>query len=83
VHYQVCSDPTSPMRRRGKSGATTEAHPTPPTWPVARRQVRAWMEPWIMLRRYWQVWSVKLSPRQLPALLDWVWQGKPIYLYVR
>jgi hypothetical protein len=36
-----------------------------------------------MLRRYWQAWSVKPPPRQLQALLDWLWQGNPIYLYVR
>jgi hypothetical protein len=27
------------------------------SWPMALRAVRAWLEPWIMLRRYWQGWS--------------------------
>ena len=26
-------------------------------WPAALRRVRAWLEPWIMLRRYWRAWS--------------------------
>ena len=78
------NNPTSPMRHQEKKrGAPEKAHHPLLTWPVALRQVRAWLEPWIMLQRYWQAWSVKPPPRQLQALLDWVWQGKPIYLYVR
>jgi hypothetical protein len=26
-------------------------------WPVALRKVRAWLEPWLMLGRYWRAWS--------------------------
>jgi hypothetical protein len=52
-------------------------------WPVALRQVRAWLEPYLMLRRYWCAWSDRLPPPQLQALLDWLWQGQGIYLYVR
>jgi hypothetical protein len=53
------------------------------TWPMALRQVRAWLEPYIILVRYWQAWSVKPPPPPLQALLDWVWQGRPLHFYAR
>ena len=36
-----------------------------------------------MLTRYWQAWSITPPPRQLQQLLDWLFQGKPLGLYVR
>lgn len=51
-------------------------------WPVALRQVRAWLEPWIMLGRYWRGWSAQPPPRELQALLEWLWRGGGIDLYV-
>ncbi len=53
------------------------------SWPQALRKVRAWLEPYLMLTRYWQAWSLKPPPRQLQRLLDWLFQGRPLYLYVR
>src|SRR5215203_4146941 len=53
------------------------------SWPEALRAVRAWLEPWIMLRRYWRAFSGMPTPRQLKALLDWVFSGRGLYLYVR
>lgn len=53
------------------------------TWPMTLRSVRAWLEPAIMLRRYWFAWSTRPPPPQLQALLDSVWQGNGIYLYIR
>jgi hypothetical protein len=50
-------------------------------WPVALRQVRAWLEPWIMLGRYWRGWTVLPPPQPLQTLLDWVGSGHPIQLY--
>jgi hypothetical protein len=41
------------------------------------------LEPWIMLRRYWRAFSWMPPPRQLKALLDWVFSGRGLYLYVR
>ena len=43
--------------------------------------VRAWLEPWIMLRRYWRAWSLLPPPPALQALLAWVQHGLPLYLY--
>jgi SRSO17 transposase len=51
------------------------------SWPVALRRVRAWLEPWVMLARYWRGWSVQPPPPALQALLDWLGQGQPIALY--
>lgn len=53
------------------------------SWPEALRQIRAWLEPYLMLKRYWQAWSREPPPRQLQQLLDWLFEGKPIYLYTR
>ena len=65
---------------RKKSGEPAPQRPQV-SWPVALRQVRAWLEPWIMLGRYWRGWSNQLPPPELQALLDWVWRGRGIYLY--
>ncbi len=51
------------------------------SWPMALRAVRAWLEPWIVLWRYWTAWSNKPPPRQLQALLDRLFLGTGIYLY--
>jgi len=32
------------------------------SWPLALRAVRGWLEPWIMLRRYWRAWSEQPLP---------------------
>jgi hypothetical protein len=32
------------------------------SWPLALRAVRGWLEPWIMLRRYWSGWSPQPPP---------------------
>jgi hypothetical protein len=53
------------------------------SWPVALRKVRAWLEPGIMLRRYWQGWSAKPPPSALQRLLDWLWEGRALGLYIR
>ncbi len=50
-------------------------------WPAALRKVRAWLEPWLMLGRYWRAWSHRPPPPELEALLVWVQRGFPIYLY--
>ena len=51
------------------------------SWPVALRRVRAWLEPYVMLLRYWRAWSEKAPPEPLQTLLDWLWIGRPLYLY--
>lgn len=50
-------------------------------WPAALRKVRGWLEPWLMLGRYWRAWSRQPPPPELQALLAWVQRGFPLYLY--
>jgi hypothetical protein len=40
------------------------------SWPRALRKVRAWLEPWILLQRYWHAWSTLPPPLPLQQLLD-------------
>ena len=54
-----------------------------PGWPQALRRVRAWLEPYLMLIRYWRAWSVMPPPQQLQRLLDWLFAGNPIYFYTQ
>ena len=53
------------------------------SWPVALRRVRAWLEPYVMLMRYWRAFSDLPPPEELRALLEWVFSGKGLYLYAR
>ena len=48
---------------------------------MARRSVRAWLEPWIVLRRYWRVWSEQPPPGPLQGLLDSLGHGQHPFLY--
>ena len=48
---------------------------------MALRTVRAWLEPWVMVWRYWRAWSPLPPPPELRELLEWVRQGRPLYLY--
>jgi hypothetical protein len=50
-------------------------------WPVALRAVRGWLEPWIMLRRYWRAWSAQPPPPLLQRLLDQLGRGQGLFLY--
>jgi hypothetical protein len=46
------------------------------------RAVRGWLEPYIMLWRYWSGYTDLPPPEELRVLLDWVFSGEGIYLYV-
>src|SRR5437588_12716243 len=63
----------------GQAGGKISPAPSLPrphrSWPVVLRAVRAWLEPWIMLWRYWSAWSNMPPPHQLQALLDRLWRG--------
>src|SRR5215210_2226566 len=39
-------------------------------WPEALRAVRGWLEPWVMLWRYWRAFSRTAPPPELRALLE-------------
>ena len=52
------------------------------SWPQALRAVRRWLEPYVMLRRYWGTFSGMPPPPELKALLERVFSGRGLYLYV-
>lgn len=47
-----------------------------------RRAVRAWLQAWIMVRRSWRGRSNEPPPPELQRLLDGLFQGGGIDLYV-
>jgi len=53
------------------------------SWPQALRAVRGWLEPYVMLNRYWRAFSGMDPPQELGALLDWVFSGRGLHLYAR
>ena len=53
------------------------------SWPEALRSVREWLEPYVVLWRYWKTFSGMPTPKELRALLESVFSGKGLYLYVR
>ena len=76
-----------PGRRDGRAGGagdrSSQAEPAARlSWPVALRQVRAWLTPWSMLQRCWRSWSPAPPPRQLQLLLDAVAAGQALHLYL-
>ena len=66
---------------RGKKSSEAQHVRPQMSWPMALRGVRGWLEPWIMLRRYWRGWSLQPRPLALQRLLTWLEQGKAISLY--
>jgi hypothetical protein len=48
------------------------------SWPVALREVQRWLDPWVMLWRFWRAWSNAPPPPALQALLDAVGSGQPL-----
>src|SRR5215207_8212873 len=53
--------PFLPRKRRGGK-RKADFPPVLPSWPVALRKVRSWLEPYVMLVRYWRAFS-DLCPR--------------------
>jgi hypothetical protein len=52
------------------------------SWSEALRAVRGWLEPWIMLWRYWRAFTNLPPPKELRVLLEHVFAGEGICLYV-
>lgn len=50
-------------------------------WPMALQALPTWLNPWIMLWRYWRGWSELLAPSQLQQLLEYLRRGCGTYLY--
>jgi hypothetical protein len=68
-------------RERGKKISEGKATRPQISWPAVLRAVRGWLEPWIMLRRYWSGWSPLPPPPALQLLLTWLERGQAIPLY--
>src|SRR5215213_6815940 len=49
-------------------------------WPQTLRAVRGWLEPYVMLNRYWRAFCGKPPPPELEALLERVFSGRGLYL---
>jgi hypothetical protein len=47
------------------------------------RAVRAWLEPWVLLWRYWRAFSRRPPPAELRVLLEQLFAGQGLDLYVR
>jgi hypothetical protein len=48
----------------------------------ALRGVRGWLEPYVMLGRYWRAFTDLPPPKELKALLERMFSGEGLYLYV-
>ena len=69
------------QREPGKKISEEKGQRPRVSWPLALRAVRGWLEPWIMLRRYWSGWSPLPPPPALQVLLQWLERGQAIALY--
>jgi hypothetical protein len=76
--------PFLPRKRRGGKRKADFLPAVPPSsWPVALRKVRGWLEPYVMLVRYWRAFSDLPPPEELRKLLERLFSGESLYLYVR
>src|SRR6266704_6451573 len=69
------------QRERGEKISAGKGRRPQVSWPMALRAVRAWLEPWIMLRRYWRAWSEQPPPLLLQCLLEQLGRGQQLFLY--
>jgi hypothetical protein len=78
------SDPASETRMLPEGGKK-KRHPTQASGPLVAdgAQERAWLEPNVMLMRYWRAFSDLPPPKELKALLERAFSGKGLYLYAR
>ena len=71
--------PRMTTRRIGGKGKKGEPRTS---WPETLRAVRGWLEPYVMLWRYWRAFTDMPPPKELKALLERVFSGEGLYLYV-
>src|SRR2546429_2681284 len=69
------------QREPGKKISEEKGERPRVSWPLALRAVRGWLEPWIMLRRYWSGWSPQPPPPALQVLLQWLERGQALAPY--
>jgi hypothetical protein len=48
---------------------------------MALRRVRSWLEPYVLLVRYWKAYSDLPPPKELRKLLERLFCGEGLYLY--
>jgi hypothetical protein len=82
----VLKDPEHPSSA-GTDGAVggkrrIDTQPAPLSWPRALRKVRSWLAPYVMLMRYWRAFSGMPPPAELRRLLEQLFAGRGLYLYV-
>jgi hypothetical protein len=75
-HSETEKVPPTPKEGKGKRRASPES------WPQALTIVRGWLEPYVMLRKYWRAFSGMPPPPKLRRLLERVYCGEGLYLYV-
>jgi hypothetical protein len=73
--------PFVPKKRRGGERKADFTPVAPPSWPVALRKVRSWLEPYVLLVRYWRAFSDLPPPEELRKLLERLFCGEGLYLY--
>jgi hypothetical protein len=81
AHPSPAATPPGKDAGDGERGPAGPAGP-PPCWPRTIRAVRAWLAPWIALRRWWPAWSTAPPPRQLQALMTSLEAGCGLHLYI-
>jgi hypothetical protein len=52
------------------------------TWPMTLRRVRAGLDPWTCLGRWWRAWSTAPPPPAIQALLHAVGTGYPLHTFL-
>lgn len=72
----------APQAQRSGEKKEAEASERPHiSWPKALRAMRAWLEPWVLLRRYWRAWSALPPPPLLQCLFEQLGRGQGLFLY--
>jgi hypothetical protein len=89
--YSKVGSPPVVVLRDGKRPSSTVEEPSggekksttepPLSWPRALRKVRSWLQPYVMLLRYWRAYTDLPPPKELQRLLEGLLCGERLYLY--
>lgn len=80
-HRQQRQAPQEQQSQQNKKKSTEQLTRPQVCWPQALPAVRGWLEPWVLLQRYWHAWSKAPPPLALQHLLDWLEKGNALFLY--